>query len=61
MFTHHCTACERTQLIFPSQGVAATRGVDGIDFTFACWCGAEQSALIPDVEPIRDQDLALIA
>lgn len=60
MFTHHCSACDRTQLIFPSQGVAATRGEGGIDFTFTCWCGARQTHLIPDLEQVRE-DLTLTA
>ena len=43
MFTHHCTACDKTQLIFFSQvtGLAATdRGTSVI---FTCWCGSEQT------------------
>ena len=43
MFTHHCTACDQTQLIFFSQvtGLAATdRGTSVI---FTCWCGSEQT------------------
>ena len=43
MFAHHCTACDRRQLIFPGQvgGVANTD--HGIVVSFRCWCGAEQS------------------
>ena len=46
MFVHECSACRRRQLIFPSQfsGVAATEG--GVDVTFTCWCGSEESALM---------------
>jgi hypothetical protein len=54
MFRHHCTACERDQLIFSSQftGVASTdRGAVG---TFTCWCGADQQVLISatSVDPV---------
>ena len=46
MFVHECSSCHRRQLIFPSQfsGVAATEG--GVQVSFACWCGAEESALM---------------
>ncbi len=44
MFVHECSTCHRRQLIFPSQfsGVRAVEG--GVDVTFTCWCGAEESA-----------------
>lgn len=40
MFVHHCTSCDKSQLIFPSQ----VRGVseDGAGLAFTCWCGADQ-------------------
>jgi hypothetical protein len=43
MFTHHCKACDKTQLIFFSQvtGLAATD--HGTAVTFTCWCGSEQT------------------
>jgi len=43
MFVHQCTACERRQLIFPSQvtGMADYEGAAVLAFT--CWCGAEQA------------------
>lgn len=44
MFTHHCTACDRNQLIFASMFTGVSTDVHGntaIDFT--CWCGAEQT------------------
>jgi hypothetical protein len=43
MFTRHCTACDKTQLIFFSQvtGLAATD--HGTAVTFTCWCGSEQT------------------
>lgn len=44
MFTHHCTACGRTQLIFSSMVESVTSGPDGALATFTCWCGAEQTS-----------------
>jgi len=43
MFTHHCTACDQTQLVFFSQvtGLAATD--HGTAVTFTCWCDSEQT------------------
>ncbi|WP_162602456.1 hypothetical protein [Nocardioides daejeonensis] len=39
MFVHHCSSCDKSQLIFPSQ----VRGVaDNGGLAFTCWCGAEQ-------------------
>ena len=45
MFDRHCSACDRTQLIFPSQiqGVANTD--HGILVSYVCWCGSEQTWL----------------
>ncbi len=45
MFSHHCTACERTQLIFASQVTGMTNDHYGISVSFTCWCGSEQSVL----------------
>ena len=42
MFDHHCTACERRQLIFPSQVTSLDNTDRGIVVTFTCWCGADQ-------------------
>lgn len=58
MFKHHCSACDRTQLIFWNMGTSATRSEAGIAFTFTCWCGAEQTHQIAD---IRDLEPALTA
>jgi hypothetical protein len=44
VFKHHCSACDRTQLIFPSQVSSVASGADGAIATFTCWCGAEQSS-----------------
>ena len=45
MFTHHCTACGRRELIFPSQVVGLENTDQGIVVRFACWCDAEQTLL----------------
>jgi hypothetical protein len=45
MFDHQCTACEKRQLIFPSQVTALTNTEHGIVVAFTCWCGAEQTLL----------------
>jgi hypothetical protein len=46
MFTHHCTACERRQLIFFSQVENVVGTEAGPVATFTCWCGAEQTGTI---------------
>ena len=43
MFDHTCTACEKRQLIFPSQITNLVNTDRGIVTTFTCWCGAEQT------------------
>lgn len=42
MFDHQCTACEKRQLIFPSQVTDMANTDHGIVVTFTCWCGADQ-------------------
>jgi hypothetical protein len=42
MFDRHCTSCDRTQLIFPSQITGVTNTDNGILVSYVCWCGAEQ-------------------
>lgn len=42
MFTHHCSACDRTQLIFMSQMTSVAAGDSGAAASFTCWCGATQ-------------------
>lgn len=51
MFTHRCTKCERTQLIFPSQatGVTTVEGRDAVAFT--CWCGSPQAHVMGADQP----------
>lgn len=43
MFDHHCTACDKRQLIFPSQITAMTNTEQGIVVSFTCWCGDDQT------------------
>ncbi len=43
MFTHHCTACDKTQLIFFSQVTGLADTDRGTAVTFTCWCGSEQT------------------
>ncbi len=45
MFSHHCTACDRTQLIFPGQVAGIVNDERGIVLSFRCWCGSEQTAI----------------
>lgn len=43
MFDNHCTACDKRQLIFPSQVTAMSNTDHGIVVSYTCWCGAEQT------------------
>ncbi|MBB6627614.1 hypothetical protein H5V45_09800 [Nocardioides sp. KIGAM211] len=43
MFDHFCTACDKRQLIFPSQVTSLTNTDHGIIVELTCWCGAEQT------------------
>lgn len=43
MFTHHCSACDRTQLISLTQATSLERLADGgLGVEFTCWCGSLQ-------------------
>ncbi len=53
MFDRHCSACDRTQLIFPSQISAVTNTDHGILVSYTCWCGAEQTWLTGIARPRR--------
>ncbi|WP_121256947.1 hypothetical protein [Nocardioides ferulae] len=46
MFVHECTACQKRQLIFPTQFLRVDGGQGGPVATFQCWCGSEQHAPI---------------
>jgi hypothetical protein len=43
MFVHHCTACDKLQLTFPSQMTGVTTTDAGLVVAFTCWCGATQT------------------
>jgi hypothetical protein len=43
MFVNTCTACDKRQLIFPSQFKAVESTPAGTLIHYTCWCGAEQS------------------
>jgi hypothetical protein len=45
MFDRHCSACDRTQLIFPSQISSVTNSDHGILVSYTCWCGSQQTWL----------------
>jgi hypothetical protein len=45
VFDHHCTACDRRQLIFPSQVTGLDNTDHGIVVEFVCWCGSDQTLL----------------
>ncbi len=45
MFVHHCSSCDRRQLVLPGQIAAIDNTERGIVAHFACWCGAPQSLL----------------
>jgi len=45
VFDHHCSTCDRRQLIFPSQLTGVVNTDHGIVVEFVCWCGSEQSLL----------------
>ena len=40
MFDFDCPACERRQLLFPSQIVGIVNDDHGIEVKVTCWCGA---------------------
>jgi hypothetical protein len=40
MFDFDCPACERRQLLFPSQVTGIVNDDHGIEVQVTCWCGA---------------------
>ena len=54
MFLHHCTSCDRRQLIFPSQITGLANVPEGIVVGFTCWCGSEQVLLTGKAADERD-------
>jgi hypothetical protein len=55
MFAHHCTACAKRQLVFPSQITSLTNTAGGIVVAFTCWCGADQTLTTGRVAARRSQ------
>ena len=45
MFAHHCSSCEETYLIFESQLTSLANTEHGIELSFTCWCGVEQTTV----------------
>ena len=43
MFTNHCSSCDRTQLIFPSQVTGLVDAGGELVMAYTCWCGAAQT------------------
>lgn len=43
MFTHHCTACDKQQLIFFSQVTSVAATGQGTAVHYTCWCGQPQT------------------
>ena len=39
MFDHYCPACEKRQLLFPSQITQIVNDEQGIVVLLTCWCG----------------------
>lgn len=55
LFTHTCTECARTQLIFGSQANGVIETDRGSELLFTCWCGAEQTQLISDLAGVASR------
>jgi len=47
MFTHHCSECRKSQLVFWSQATSLTETPEGLAVGFTCWCGAPQTWVAP--------------
>jgi len=60
MFDHQCTACEKRQLIFPSQVTSMVNTDAGIVVAFTCWCGADQ-AIVTGKRTVSTSKVALAA
>lgn len=43
MFDNNCQVCATRVLIFESQISSMTNTDHGIEVTFTCWCGTEQT------------------
>ena len=58
MFVHQCSACQRRQLIFPSQFTAVAATDAGASVSFTCWCGSEESSVLTSM---LDEELPVAA
>ncbi len=58
MFDHHCTACGKRQLIFPTQIASMDNTDHGIVVSFQCWCGADQTTVTGRRAGRREPSLA---
>lgn len=47
MFAHHCTACEKLQVVSLTQATSLAETPDGLAVSFTCWCGAPQTWVAP--------------
>jgi len=54
MFTDTCTACAKTQLIFPSQITELVNTDRGPVLHYTCWCGEPQTWVAH--EPLAHRD-----
>lgn len=67
MFQHTCSACQRRELIFPSQVTGMENTDHGIVVTFTCWCDAEQTMVTgvkaprPVAQPVAQPVVAAAA
>ena len=43
MFDNNCQVCAKRVLIFPSQITSLANTERGVEVTFTCWCGTEQT------------------
>ncbi len=60
MFLNHCSACDKSMLIFPSRITSLANTEHGIVVHFACWCGSEQTMLTGRTAEVADAP-ALVA
>ena len=54
MLLHTCTSCAKRQLIFPSQITGLVNTDHGIEVSFTCWCGADQTLLTGKAADLRE-------
>ncbi len=52
MFTRRCTACERRQLVFPSQLTGLEATDLGLRVSYTCMCGEAQTFTAEDAAQV---------